>query len=104
MYLSLYEEETPVIEEEKGAFCRIGESFVKNLKDIGNALVEIFVFVVGALPYFVLFGGIGVGIFYLYRFIKKRPDRKTSPTPPTAQSKKPEDTSSKENDTRSENE
>ena len=98
MYLNLYEEETPVIEEkeEKGAFARIGESFVQNLKDIGNALVEIFVFVVGSLPYLVLFGGIGVGIFYLYRYFKKRRAKDPMPTPPTEAPKKNE-TSLEEN-------
>lgn len=88
VYLNLYEEITPVIEkeEEKGAFARIGESFVQNLKDIWSGFVEIFVFFIGGLPYFILFGGIGVGIFFLYRLFKRR--RKASkapksPTPPT---------------------
>ena len=86
VYFNLYEETTPVIEEEKGAFARIGESFVQNLKDIWSGFVEIFVFFIGGLPYFILFGGIGVGIFFLYRLFKRR--RKASkapknPTPPT---------------------
>ena len=86
VYLSLYEEITPVIEkeEEKGAFERIGESFTQNLKDIGNGFVEIFVFLVGALPYFILFGGIGVGIFFLYRLFKRRRAVKRAPISPTA--------------------
>ena len=84
VYLNLYEEVTPVIEEEKGAFARIGESFVENLKDIGKGFVEIFVFFIGGLPYFILFGGIGVGIFFLYRLFKKRRAMSKAPTPPTA--------------------
>lgn len=72
VHLNLYEKQAPVVPEKKGAFARIGESFVTNLKDIGNGFVELFIFLIGGLPYFVLLGGIGVGVYFLFRYLRKK--------------------------------
>ena len=61
-----------VEEEEKGAFARIGENFVKNLKDIGNFFVELFVFLVSALPYIVLIGVIIAAIVFILIYIDRK--------------------------------
>lgn len=96
VYFNLYEEVTPIEEEEKGEFARIGESFVENLKDIGNGFVEIFVFFIGGLPYFLLLGGIGVGVFFLYRRFKRRRAQSKAPKAPTSPTTPPTTPSSEE--------
>ena len=68
MYLSLSEvkEYTPVAE--KSRLQKIGEGFVKSLKDLGNGILDIGVWVLVKLPYFAVIGLIGFGV---YRLVKK---------------------------------
>lgn len=42
--------------EEKGAFQRIGENLLKAMRGIGNFFVELFVFLISALPYILVIG------------------------------------------------
>ena len=65
-------EEEPEPEEEKGAFVRIGENLARNFKDIGNFFVELFVFLISAIPYLLLIGGIVTGIIFLIKAIKRK--------------------------------
>ena len=58
--------------EEKGVFARIGENLLTNLKDIGSFFVELFVFLVSALPYIVIIGAVTAGIILLVKFIKRK--------------------------------
>ena len=68
MYLSLsvVKEYTPVAE--KSRLQKIGEGFVKSLKDLGNGILDIGVWVLVKLPYFAVIGLIGFGV---YRLVKK---------------------------------
>lgn len=75
VYLTVTEQEEIVIPEPeapKGAFARIGENLVNNLKSIGNFFVEFFVFFVSALPYIILIGGIVTGVTFLIIFIDRK--------------------------------
>ena len=66
------EAEEPEPEVKKGAFARIGENLVTNFKDIGNFFVELFVFLISALPYLLLIGGVVTGIVFITIAVKKR--------------------------------
>ena len=66
------EAEEPEPEVKKGAFARIGENLVTNFKDIGSFFVELFVFLVSALPYLLLIGGVVTGIVFITIAVKKR--------------------------------
>lgn len=68
MYLSLSEvkEYTPVAE--KSRLQKIGEGFVKSLKDLGNGILDIGVWVLVKLPYFAVAALVGFGV---YRLVKK---------------------------------
>ena len=66
------EAEEPEPEVKKGAFARIGENLVTNFKDIGSFFVELFVFLVSALPYLLLIGGIVTAIVFITIGVKKR--------------------------------
>lgn len=61
--------EEPVKE---GAFARIGNNFKENLKDIGSFFVELFVFLISAIPYFVILGAAGAVIVIVIIRIKRR--------------------------------
>ena len=50
--------------ENEGAFAKIGRQFSENLSDIGKGLRAFFIWFVSAVPYFVLIGILGCGIFF----------------------------------------
>ena len=72
-YEEIIEEEE---EEERGAFERIGANLVTNFKSIGTFFVELFVFLVSAIPYLLLFGGIAALIVFIVIFAKRRKNGK----------------------------
>ena len=55
VYLDITEvrEYTPVEEEPDGFFQRIGKGFVKSLKNVGDFLVELVIFLIVAIPYLI---------------------------------------------------
>ena len=80
IHLSVEEvkEFTEVEEEPDTVWQRIGKGFVKSLKGVGNFLVEVFVFLVVAIPYLVLTGAILFVIQFLIRLKKRRKAKKES--------------------------
>ena len=91
IYLNIEEvqEYTPVVE--KTAWERIREGFAGTLKDLGNGIKEIFIWVIVNSPYLVVFGILGAGAAVI---VKKRKARKAAkkqkPTPPAEPEKKEE--------------
>lgn len=84
VYLSIDEvREYTVVEEPKTVWERIGTGFVESLKNVGNFLVELFVFLVVRIPYLVLIAAIVTVIIVLLRLRKKKKKR-TPPVPPQA--------------------
>ena len=51
--------------EEKGVFKRIGEGFTKNLRGAWTFIVDLFVWLISAIPYLVLVGAAVTGIVFL---------------------------------------
>ncbi len=64
IYLSVSEVERITAVENEGAFAKIGRQFSENLSDIGKGLRAFFIWFVSAVPYFVLIGILGCGIFF----------------------------------------
>lgn len=60
-------------EEELNFFQRIGSGLVENLKDVWNFLVELVVFLITGLPYWILIGGGLTAVFFVS---KKRKAKK----------------------------
>lgn len=60
-----------IVEESENAFVRIGNNFVSCVKVIWNVIVEIFVFVIGYLPVFIIIGGVVVLVIFLRKRKKK---------------------------------
>ena len=60
-------------EEEQTFFQRIGSGLVENLKDVWNFLVELMVFLITGLPYWILIGGGLAAVFFVS---KKRKAKK----------------------------
>lgn len=84
VYLSIDEvREYTVVEEPKTVWERIGTGFVESLKNVGNFLVELFVFLVVRIPYLVLIAAIITVVIVLLRHRKKKKKR-TPPVPPQA--------------------
>ena len=69
IYLDLEEvtEYTPVDEEPKTVWERIGSGLGKNLKNIGKGFVNFFVWLIVAAPYLLIIGGIGLAVFLIIR-------------------------------------
>lgn len=86
MYLSLSEvtEYTPVAE--KSRLQKIGEGFVKSLKDLGNGILDLGVWVLVKLPYLAVVGLVGFGGYRLVRMLGRKKAKKETP---------PEDTTEK---------
>ncbi len=59
--------EFTVVEEPETVWQRIASGFTENLKDLGDFFVELFVFLVTAVPYLVVLGIVAVGIILLAR-------------------------------------
>ena len=51
--------------EPENAWQRMGKGFIKSLKGVGNGLKEFFIWLVTAIPYLLLIGAIGFGIFLI---------------------------------------
>lgn len=81
MYLSLSEvtEYTPVAE--KTRLQQIGEGFVKSLKDLGNGILDLGVWVLVKLPYFVVIGLVGFGGYRLARKLGRKKEKKEKEIP-----------------------
>ena len=76
MYLSLSEvtEYTPVAE--KTRLQKIGEGFVKSLKDLGNGILDFGVWLLVELPYLIVIGLVGFGLFRLVKKLRKKKGKK----------------------------
>lgn len=69
--------------EPENGWQRMASGFVKSLKGLGNGLKEFFIWLVAAIPYLLLIGIIGAGIFLIIwgsirRGRKKRAAKKTA--------------------------
>ena len=86
VYLKLDEvrEYTEVEEEEepKGFWERISTGFVKSLKNLGNALLELVIFFISNLPYFVVLAIFVVGFFLIRKWWKKKKQKEQQPPNP----------------------
>lgn len=79
---------TVVEEEEPTAWERIGTGFVKSVKGMWTILTEIFIFLVVALPYLVIPGGIVIAILVIRKKRNHyRPPRNFRKTPASEQPK-----------------
>ena len=79
MYLNLSEvtEYTPVAE--KTRLQKIGEGFVKSLKDLGNGILDFGVWILVELPYLIVIGLVGFGLFRLVKKLRKKKEKKETP-------------------------
>ena len=79
MYLNLSEvtEYTPVAE--KTRLQKIGEGFVKSLKDLGNGILDFGVWILVELPYLIVIGLVGFGLFRLVKKLRKKKVKKETP-------------------------
>lgn len=64
------------VTEPETVWERIGTGFMKSLKGVGNFLVELFVFVIVALPYIVMIAVIPLGIILIIRLNKRKKSKK----------------------------
>lgn len=80
MYLSLSEvtEYTPVAE--KTRLQKIGEGFVKSLKDLGNGILDFGVWILVELPYLIVIGLVGFGVYRLVKKLRKKKGKKEKNT------------------------
>ena len=58
--------------EPEGVFERIGNGFVRNLRNVGNGLVNFFIWFITNLPYFVVWGTVIAGIVWVVRLIRRK--------------------------------
>lgn len=64
--------------EPENGWQRMGKGFVNSLKGLGNGLKEFFIWLVTALPYLVLIGGIAVAVIFIIRGSVRRKHRKNA--------------------------
>lgn len=68
-YGTIHLEVSEVVEytepEPENGWQRMGKGFVNSLKGVGNGLKEFFIWLVTAIPYLLLIGGIGFAIFII---------------------------------------
>ena len=68
-YGTIHLEVSEVVEytepEPENGWQRMGKGFVKSVKGVGNGLKEFFIWLVAAIPYLLLIGSIGFGIFMI---------------------------------------
>ena len=86
LYLEEVVEYTEVEEEPETVWERIASGFSKSIKNVGNGLVDFFVWVVVALPYLILWGAIiAVVVIIILRATrgKKKKPAKMPPKNPT---------------------
>lgn len=73
VYLTVKEvTEYTVVEEPETVWERIGSGFTNSLKKLGNFFVELFVFIIVALPYLVILALPGVVVWVLVAIRKKK--------------------------------
>ena len=70
-------EYTPVEDEPKTIWQRIGSGLGKNLKNIGNGFVDFFVWLIVAAPYLLIIGGVNVAILLIIRSAVRKKKRKS---------------------------
>ena len=70
LFIEEVQEYTPVAE--KTVWQRITDGFVDSVKDLGTSLVDLFVWLVVASPFLLVYGGIATGLFFLIRKIAKK--------------------------------
>lgn len=78
IYLSIEEVQEYTEVEEKTLWQRIATGFINSLKGVGSFFVELFVFLIVALPYIAVFGGIAVLVVVIVR--RKRKQKKEEKT------------------------
>ena len=85
VYLNINEVEvfTPI--EEESIIDRIANGFVENLRDIGNGIVELFIWFVINIPYFVLLAIIVVVVVLIVRICIKKSEKKSEEARKAAQ-------------------
>lgn len=83
IYLDLEEvkEYTPVEDEPKTVWQRIGSGLSQNLKDIGKGFVNFFVWLIVAVPYLLIIGVIAVVVILIIRASVKKKKKKTQQKP-----------------------
>ena len=68
-YATIHLDVSEVVEytepEPENGWQRMGSGFVKSIKGVGNGLKEFFIWLVAAIPYLLLIGVIGAGIFLI---------------------------------------
>jgi hypothetical protein len=73
VYLTVREvTEYTVVDEPETVWERIKAGFVQSLQDLGDFFVELFVFVVVGLPYFVILGVVLTAVILLWRLARKK--------------------------------
>ena len=83
LYLSEVVEYTEVEEEPETFFQRVGSGFTRSLKGVWNGIVEFVIFLISALPYLVLIGGIAVVVILIIRKGRKKHARKKAKQTPS---------------------
>ena len=81
IHLSLSEvKEYTEVEEEPETFGqRVAKGFTKSVKGVWKGIVEFVIFLISALPYFLLLGGIAVVVILIVRKSRKKHTRKHTP-------------------------
>lgn len=79
LYLSEVIEYTEVEEEPETFFQRVGRGFTKSVKGVWNGIVEFIIFLISALPYLVLLGGIALVVILIIRKARKKHPIKKAP-------------------------
>lgn len=84
VHLSINEvKQYTVVEEPETVWERISTGFVESLKDLGNGITEIFIFLIVALPYLVVIGlGVTALILWIKVLRKKKRKQKNIPEAP----------------------
>lgn len=68
-----------VVDEPESVWERIGSGFMESLQDLGDFGVELFVFLIVALPYLVLIAAVTVAVILLIKHRKRRKQKKMTP-------------------------
>lgn len=86
LYLSEVVEYTEVEEEPETFGQRVAAGFTKSIKGVWKGIVEFVIFIISALPYLILLGGIAVVVILIIRKRRKKhtpKKEKQNPTEPT---------------------
>ena len=75
LYIEEVQEYTPTAE--KTVWQRITEGFANSLEDLWDSLVDLFVWLIVASPFILVYGGILIGIFLLIKSIRKKHPQKS---------------------------